>query len=425
MKKYKRLFKYGTKIILLVTLGTLSAYAGINCTNISSPQLNTNHTGPTNTFYEMLEYNRRLERVVISLSVNDTTLNLHDSLIISFPEYTHILLLLPKSNLSVIARELQGKSYGGRTILVPFDTTYEKGRRTYLFFPEETKLLYGDTDDDMPIPFGTVWAQDLFEIIVDKNGRKFMLLSDAHKWFISVGDRNNLNISGDNAYVNGLRAVGVDIKRSKLVFNGGNILIDQLGGKRLVFSGGDMLRKTKTVWKATWNSSPTELQIINMLKESFNADEVIIIGRNKVQPAVISHLDQAMIFLSNGTVAITNIVGEDPELPSEIKEIKEAKNFLAELRSTLSKLGYKIINIDTSVDNILKRQHYVNAIPYIDMKTNQKTLLMPVFSAGPFGESLEKKNIAVFESIGYKVIRVSSKAYQNNGGIHCLVNVLE
>lgn len=44
---------------------------------------------------------------------------------------------------------------------------------------------------------------------------------------------------------------------------------------------------------------------------------------------------------------------------------------------------------------------------------------MPVFSEGPFENELEKKNTIVFESLGYRVIYVHSKAYENNGRIHC------
>ncbi len=423
--KHKSVFEMGKIIALLAILGTLFAYAGASCNNIIPAEHNSDHNRTPDTFYDNLEYNRHLKRVVISLSVNDTTLNLHDNLILALPEYTNIIVLLPITNLPVISRELQEKPYGGRTILVPFNVAYEKQMRTYLFFPEENKLLYGDTEDERPIPFGTVWAQDLFETITVGEGKRLLLISDAHKWFSSVGDRTDLNISSDNAYLEGLFAVGVDIKRSQLIFDGGNILIDELGGKRLVFSGGDMLRNTNTVWKATRDFDPTDAQIIKLLKESFDADEVVILGRDRVQPSLMFHLDQAMVFLSDGTVGLTNIVGEYPKEPSDIEEIQEAEELLSEIRSALSELGYKIINVDTSVENILNHQHYVNAIPYVDIETKQRTLLMPVFSAGQFGESLEKKNIAAFESVGYRVIPVYSNAYENNGGIHCLVNVLD
>lgn len=106
---------------------------------------------------------------------------------------------------------------------------------------------------------------------------------------------------------------------------------------------------------------------------------------------------------------------------------KEVDLFLSELRSVLMRLGYRLVNIDTSAHNLLNHQHYVNAIPYVDAKTGQRTLLMPVFHSKqtPFERELVKKNTAVFESLGYKVVHVPTKADMINGGIHCLVNVLE
>ncbi len=175
------------------------------------------------------------------------------------------------------------------------------------------------------------------------------------------------------------------------------------------------------------DSVPTKLQIKNMLKRFFYADEVVVVGLSKIQPSLMFHMDQAMIFLPNGVVGITHVVGKLPDAGSKADELKEVVLFLSELRSALLHLGYKLANIDTSVHNILNRQFYVNAIPYIDSKTGQKVLLMPVFPSNQttFEKELVKKNTATFESLGYKVVQVSTKADKLNGGIHCLINVLE
>ncbi len=380
--------------------------------------------GQSSSFEDHLEYNRHLKRAVISLSLQDTSLGLHDTLLQSLPEYTSIIVLLPKENLPEVAVELQDKSYGGRTILVPFNTTYLENSRTYLFFPGKDKLLYGDSNEELPTQFGTVWAQDLFEILVTTNGNHQIMISDAHKWFTSIDD-DPLNIASDNSYVSSLSGIGLDVKRSKLVFSGGNILVDELKGEKLVFAGGDVLRKTATVWRALGNVDTNESQIMDLLKESMNADRVIIIGRDEAQPAALFHLDQAMVFLSNATVAVTRVTGKNPDNPADLKEIQAVKIFLMELRSILSELGYTIINIETSVNNILNYQYYANAIPFINDETGENTLLMPVFSNSTTGKALAGKNQAAYESAGYHVIPVESRAYESNGGIHCLINVLD
>jgi hypothetical protein len=51
---------------------------------------------------------------------------------------------------------------------------------------------------------------------------------------------------------------------------------------------------------------------------------------------------------------------------------------------------------------------------------------MPTFSEQTdLAKKIVEKNIEAFESLGYRVITVSTKADEGKGGIHCLVNVLE
>ena len=85
------------------------------------------------------------------------------------------------------------------------------------------------------------------------------------------------------------------------------------------------------------------------------------------------------------------------------------------------------MNIDTSVRNLVNHQHYVNAIPYIDAETGQRTLLMPIFPSTQthLEKELVKKNTAIFKSLGYQVVHIPTESYNINGVIHCLVNLLE
>ena len=97
------------------------------------------------------------------------------------------------------------------------------------------------------------------------------------------------------------------------------------------------------------------------------------------------------------------------------------------MKLKLIKLGYKVIDIDTTINNVLNHQFYVNSIPYTEKKTGQKMIIMPVsqHQQTSFEQDLTQKNISVFESVGYKVVIVPSEATAFKGGIHCLVNVIE
>ena len=370
------------------------------------------------------EYQRFMRKIFISLGTKDTTLELHADLLDRLPDYTEIIILLPKRSMNTITNQLRDQPYGQKTKLIGFDTNPLEEGRAYLIFPERDKLVDTGPLKGSAIPKGSFWAQDLFEVAKKPDGQTLLLISDLYKWFRTYDNDSSLKVISDNHFLENLTTIGMEVRRLPLTFKGGNILIDKIEGRRIAFCGGDVFRLTRTVWKSSRDSMPTDSKITTLLKQWLNVDQVVVIGKDTVQPAKLFHLDQAIIFLSNGIAGVTNIVGEEI---TDRKEITEAKRFLLELKSILSQLGYRLVNIDTSLYNALNYQYYVNGIPYIDAKTKQKTYLMPIFpsNAGEFEQALVKKNTVLFESLGYQVIPVPSEVDKINGGLHCMVNVLE
>lgn len=386
----------------------------------------------TSSYIITPEYSRTLKRVVISSDHKIKTLKYHHEILARLPLYTEIIWLIPEQNLESIRAELKNKFYGPRVRFVAYQTKPQKGARLYLVFPEKEKLIEVEADKNRLVyQQGTNWARDLFITARKQDGTTLVLISDVYKWFISYGDKSSLRVTNDNSFLQGLSAHNIDLLRLPLTFQGGNIMADEFQGKRIVFYGGNILRATRTVWQSTLHSSPTDAQLIKKLKESLNVDEAYAVGRNKIQPpSLMFHLDQGMILLKDRVAGLTNIVGK-PNLsspqPSFSGEIEEVELFLAELRLKLLQAGYRVVNIDTSVHNIINHQQYVNAIPYIDAETGQHTLLMPVFASAQtsFDKELIQRNTDLFQSLGYRVIHIPTDADRFNGGLHCLVNTLE
>ena len=162
-----------------------------------------------------------------------------------------------------------------------------------------------------------------------------------------------------------------------------------------------------------------------MVKKYLNVNKVYILGKENPQPSYMFHLDQAMILLPDGIVGVTNIIGDGSG--KNIKDINAIKVFLAEVRGLLKKIGYKLIDIDTSIKDVFNHQFYINSIPYIDKTTGKKMLLMPVSNQKLTADekALINKNIFAFRAVGYDVVIVPSESTAFNGGIHCLINVIE
>ena len=374
------------------------------------------------------EYDRQLRKVVFSLAKRDTSLALQHSLLAALPRYTDIILLLPESSVEQVRGDLQNKPYRDRVQFVTYPAVPLKNSKVWMLFRDNEKLVQLDMDDSCVGSYnGNIWAQDMFEVARDSGGRTLLLRACIHKFWSTGTDEAAAPVAPDNMYLDQLSAVGVEVRTLPLAFMGGNIFIDEIDGEQLAFCGGDILRTTRAIFKAVHGTSPADAKTAAVLKDALNVDKVVLIGAERLQPTQMYHLDQAMLLLSDRTVAVARIVGDRPHTSPHAEEIKESEHFLTALRSKLRSLGYRVADIDVSVQNVLRCQHYVNAIPYVDAETNQRTLLMPTYLSAQtdFDKSLIRRNTRTLESLGYKVVHVPTRADELRGGIHCFVNVLE
>ena len=114
---------------------------------------------------------------------------------------------------------------------------------------------------------------------------------------------------------------------------------------------------TRTTWRAFEGEEVSDTKVAEMVRNAFDADKTIIVGGPRPQPEVMYHLDQAMLLLGGGTIAVARVVGERPRLEPDASQIRHVKAFLAKLRPVLVDLGYTLVDMDTTVENILKYQH--------------------------------------------------------------------
>lgn len=384
--------------------------------------------------YEIIpEYDRMMEKIVISLPTKNSfvtalSLDSHFEILQYLPNYTQIEMILPENRVKEIKTRLTKHPIQNKITFYPFKTRTLKKGHMYLIFAENDKLVNSGPMENIIIPKGTVWSQDLFEPAKLSNGKNLLLMSDAYKMFYSdQGDNKGeaVNVQPDNLFLKRLSSENIEGMRTPLVFMGGNILVDQFNGIKIAFCGGDVFKDTQIVWRAYYEDNLKKNDFIEMVKKYLNVDKVYILGSEKPQPSYMFHLDQAIILLPDGIAGITNIIGSGSG--QNLKDVNEIRSFLLETKSLFEKLGYKLIEIDTSINGVLNHQFYINSIPYIDKMTGQRMLLMPVSTQKPAADekALISKNISAFNSVGYDVVIVPSESTDFNGGIHCLINVIE
>ena len=263
--------------------------------------------------------------------------------------------------------------------------------------------------------------------MIDSTGRVLLVQPGVNKWYSIAGTDTDAKVVPDNNFLKNLRSVGLETHRAQLAFHGGNILTDEApDGHRIAFCGSDILTTTRTIRSTFGEHRSADEEIIADLKEVLNVDQVVVLTPGRSQPSMMYHLDQAMLLLSDKVVAIPRLIGTLPKVSPHAAEIRDVEHFLAELRSKMVELGYRVVDIETSVQNVLRCQHYVNAIPYTNVQTGQKTVMMPVFRSAQDDQDklLIARNSAKLESLGYEVVPIPTDADRLRGGIHCLVNVI-
>ncbi len=390
------------------------------------------------TAYEVIpEYNRTMEKVIISIPIKNTlvpslSLTSHFEHLKYLPDYTDILIILPENRIDEAKTALIKSQIINRVILYPFKTIVLEKGHLYLIFAENDKLMDSGLIKNLVIPKGTIWAQDLFKPAKNPDSGIVLLVPDAYKMFYSSKGntlKESVGVQPDNLFLSSLFLENspdkINVLRIPLVFMGGNILVDQYKGQTIAFCGSDILADARIVWQACYGEYLEEKKFIAMVKKYLNVNTVLILGKGKLQPPYMFHLDQAMILLPGRVVGVTTLAGDAP--PSQhSKDIEKIRSFLGEVRSVFRQLGYTIINIETSQDNIINHEFFVNSIPYINKKTGKRKMLMPVpyRPMNSLEEKMVRNNILAFESVGYDVITVPSQSTSLRGGIHCLINVI-
>lgn len=375
------------------------------------------------------EYERGLEHVLLSIESRGRHLDAYEGLLRRLPGRTCVSVLVPEARLERVRSRFRSFAPRCRVEWIPFsEEPLKEDARAYLLFPEKRKLVDTGPVEDMQRFQGSAWAQDLFETAVDGRGNPVLLIPEVHKWFVCPDGNAPGEVMSDNRFLKALRSSGFVLRRAPLTFRGGNLLVDRFQGRRVAFCGGDVLRLTETVWRATRDEAFSAAEAEETLKMLLGVDEVVVIGGERPQPEHLFHLDQAVTFLGNGLVAVTRIVHKHGTPPRKRPEVSEVQGFLVELRGVLRDRGYRIVDMETSPRDLLGHRYAVNGIAFTEPGTTDRTFLMPVYASpgeDPASDQRVERNRAALERHGYRVVLVPTTADRNNGGLHCLAHVIE
>lgn len=281
----------------------------------------------------------------------------------------------------------------------------------------------------------TGWSQDYSE-------------GDSEVQILPLSYGGGILFSGNDLFLSLESQTGTEIRCVPIFFEGGNVYLARNYQKEnILLIGANDYLKTKNEYSQL-GIEISEEEFLNILKDAFFVDRVIILGGRdstgqlKRQNDKIFHIDQVMLPIADGLVAIPEVIGLNPLASresleerlknamleksgqesdllerygisrldnKEITETKKRAQFTQEynkiqtnhkekiseittqvndlsVRDEINQIsglmkenGFSVISIKTDPKHWNRYQAYTNGIIFTDKSTGKKTLLMPIF----------------------------------------------
>jgi len=290
------------------------------------------------------------------------------------------------------------------------------------------------------------WAQDVFQVISRADGTRTLVLPKGEQF------------QPEAATV--LGELGYDTRTSQLVWEGGNISGDVVGGQSVLYIGYTIYEGQSE--RAENPGVPLE-DVQRTLAEEFEVDEVVPVP---YVSASLFHLDQIFLITAPGEVVVHSLSLDGSEamirdytreqdnyfykvyvdsLGPEVPPAAHAEGYLDslprlqayasqhalkmqtrldEVAALFDQRGYTVHRLEADPRQFWDRLSLVNGVPYVDRETGEKVLLLPEYTnhkRASFADMHRAKEL--FESLDYTVRFVPVLTGSGGGGPHCLSNV--
>lgn len=397
-------------------VGLALALAGLLCIVCPAP-------ASAFTVRQVPDYERTLEKVVLTLPARESELVYHENLLERFPGYSRFLVFVAEDNMQEFKEKIAGKPYADKVRPMSYPVRYLEEAR-YFYRVDDSPVDIG-VYRNKPWPQGTVWARDAFIACRDDSGNPAILVPTYQRHVVLplVEPGEQARIEFDNDFLLELRQLDVRMKKSvPLVFAGGNVLFDKVDGESVAFVGVDALRASLALSRKL-GIELDEQGLRDLFREFFNVDRLVVLGVDR-QPETLFHLDQSMVVLPGKRVAVVRTVGELPEDDTCLAQLEEAGVFLNHLRTRLGHMGYRIADLLVSTDAVVNGRH-PNPVVFTNKESGRLNVLLSAYRDGTqFDVSLLLRNLRRIRAAGYDVDVVWTDASRDNGGVHCLCNGL-
>lgn len=341
------------------------------------------------------DYERTLGEVAVSISFTDAKaddpLYRNWPILKALPAYTKIHVVMPTATENAARKKLLAENLIQRSVLHP-EVGWDKQKENMTEYSRATR-----------------WVRDTFLVGQARDRQAIVYKPLAY------------------AYVSDLARSDLDFLQAKWhrpesvvpipgFIRGGNVAVaDNNAGRRIAFLGHDEINQNEAHYRHATGVAPPRDLLPEIVKRIAGVSNVEILANS----TLLFHLDMAVSFLGPGVAALLAPIDESALKPDEI-------TVLTELRKSLAKKGFRIVNIPTTVARINAYQSPVNILPFTDKTNGKRRAIVPLFpdltvNLDGRAQSLNAAIKSAYEQAGVEVIFAEDRFSDRRGNVHCTI----
>jgi hypothetical protein len=347
------------------------------------------------------DYEHRMKIAALSISHEDATaadpLWRHRPLIAALPDYTRIVLRAPAEAAAGVQAALGPAGLAGEVTVVSSQHGLAKNGSTSVSRPSR-------------------WIRDTFFVAHDSQGDDTaLLLPPAYTRIDDLAGNDLTAFEHDRQWADRTLRLPIFIR-------GGNLHAAEARGRQVLFVGQrEAIYHAEAFYFATRHRPPPSQfnDVLRAISGVDDADDIITLPNSHH----LFHIDQVVMFPRPGIAGIIAPVDPEAVPESDLRVIRET-------RRLVEAAGFTVIDIPSSAARIAAYRSPVNAVAFLDWKTNRPTLLAPVFPDEKLLvegrlQSLNRLVVEALERTGVDVIPVEDRFSERQGNTHCALLALE
>lgn len=321
-------------------------------------------------------------------------------------------------------------------------------------------------------PIMKAWARDV-AVVGKSDGRRIAVVSPNKHASSGTDAREPANV------IEQVCGSDTAVQLAPFVFEGGNLIFVDAGEQRVLITGRKTVFDNGVYQRRPWANGLTGDSLLKAMKQTFDVDSVIVVGRASVRPPsrlyFEYHIDMGMVVLGKQQAVVSRLSFDEKDrrdlsraIDSQHNLISPFLNFAQDSKVLREILAERLSVVAAEYEDYaalleglglkvyrspVRWFHVVASMSRTNVLQTEDRILMPLYpdsartrtlavrnTGGRLASAVDvasvdneefvlegynKANYELYRSMGYQTIPVPEYFHYFMGGLHCFVNVLE